>query len=378
MKYWSVEDLRSKCARRIPFFSFEYLESGTGIETAKSKNVSEFVKYSAKPRMCQGIDKIDISTETLGFKYDVPFGIAPVGLSGLIWPKAEILLMKAASVFKSPYILSTVATETIESVSKEARRSEDIWFQLYTPKKMDVLEDLLKRAKDSGCKVLVITLDIPTPSIRERSKRVGVSIPVKFSFSNIFRAVLRPRWSLETLLRGLPKLRNIEKYSGTNIKFSANYAGNRMGGVLTWESCEEIIQMWDGPVIAKGIMSEYDIERAIKAGFSGLYVSNHGGRQFDGATPSLSALQGIARANKSRLPIYFDGGVRTGLDILKAVSLGADFVFLGRPFLYGLGANGFTGVSRSYEILREDLINNMFQLGLKNISDIKKYTFEKA
>lgn len=377
MRFYTVSDLRRKCIKRIPFFSSEYLESGTGQEHALQRNNNEFQNYSIAPPVNRQIGNVDVSTEVFGIKYDVPFGVAPVGLSGLVWPKAELLLSGEASKNRAPYVLSTVSTETVESVSKVSLGSDHLWFQLYVPKDKDVLVDLLDRVKASGVKVLVITLDIPTPSLRERARRVGLSVPIKFSLINILRAIARPKWSLYTVLRGLPKLRNIEKYSGTNIKFSANYAGNRMGGVLGWETCEQIIQLWEGPVVAKGILKAEDAERAINTGFNAIYVSNHGGRQFDGVVSPLKALKQIAPIVKSRVPIFYDGGVRTGLDIVKAISLGADFVFLGRPFLYGVGAMGAEGVSRCFEILKEDLINNMFQLGTRNLDEVKCLEFER-
>jgi L-lactate dehydrogenase (cytochrome) len=365
----TVEDLRLLCKRRIPKFSFEYLESGTGKELALSKNISAFDNFYFQQSFFKGELKPNVETNFLGTRFSAPFGIAPIGLSGLIWPKAELALAKCAEEKSIPFVLSTVATENPEEFRDFSDSNK--WFQLYAPKDESVLVSLLSRAKSSGFRTLVITVDIPMPSKRERSKAAGVTVPLRPSPRLLWQAIIKPLWLIKTLVRGLPRLRTIEEYTArTNINFVAGYVGNRLGGTLDWAYCRRVRDLWEGKIVVKGITSEEDFKKCIEFGFDAVYISNHGGRQFDGGDSPLNSLSTIAKLNREGISIIYDGGVRNGLDVLKAIALGADFVMLGRSFMYGVGASFKNGSNEVYNILLSDMIINMAQIGVNNLSGL--------
>jgi len=370
---YSIEDIRKSAIKRIPFVASEYLECGTGSEDLLIRNRQELDKILFTPEFCKGSFIPSTSVRLFGESYSVPFGIAPIGLSGLVWPKSEISLAKTAKTLNFPFTLSTVATETPEAVSNACNNLNNGWFQLYPPKDLTIRDSLLERAKKAGFKVLVVTADVPMPSERERSKRAGAQVPLKFNLKFIFNVLLKPAWLFSTLIRGVPRLRTVHKYTNNNsLKFVSGFVGNRLGGSLDWIYCKELIEAWNGPTIIKGILSEKDLEKAIEVGFDGVYVSNHGGRQFDGGKSSIESLKLISKANKGRVKLIFDSGVRSGLDIMRALHCGADFVMLGRPFMYGVAADFKEGPKKVFEILRNGLINNMAQIGVKNIEEFKR------
>lgn len=367
-QYPAIKDLREKAKKRLPFVAWEYLETGTGDEQLLNRNVEEMQKITFLPKFCRGELQPNIETEIFNQKYKTPFGIAPVGLTGLMWPKAEIILAKTAKKYGFPYCLSTVATETPETVGPQA--GEMGWFQLYPPRELDFSKELMRRAKDSGFQVLVITADVPTPSRRERTKRAGLQMPPKLTPRLLWQGITHPAWTLATLKRGLPSLRTIAAYSEFDNMMSVGaFTRDKLGGNLSWEYCQQIKESWGGPVILKGILHPEDAEEAIEIGLDGIVVSNHGGRQFDGAPSAIEALPKIAKVAKGKIKILFDSGIRTGLDILRVMSLGADFVLCGRAFMYGVCALGELGGDHAAEILMDDLRNNMVQIGVERIED---------
>ncbi|WP_111683895.1 alpha-hydroxy acid oxidase [Winogradskyella tangerina] len=366
----AIEDLAKKAKKRIPHVSWEYLESGTGDEALLELNREAFKAIQFTPRFCKGHLEANISTSLFGKHYSSPIGIAPVGLTGLIWPKAELILASAANRLQLPFCLSTVATETPEQVGSVV--GEQGWFQLYPPKSLDLAYELLDRAKQSGFHTLVITADVPMASRRERTKRAGMRMPPKITAGLIWDGIKHPFWSLQTLQRGLPRLRTVETYADqTDFKFVSGFVGNRLGGTLDWEYCKALKSYWEGTVIIKGILHPKDAEMAIEAGMDGIWISNHGGRQFNGAPASIEVLSDVAAMVSKQVPILFDSGVRTGLDVMRALYLGADFVMLGRPFLYGVAAIGKYGPDHVAHILNDDLKNNMVQLGVRTIEELK-------
>lgn len=369
-KYPAIQDLERKSKKRIPDVGWHYLQTGTGEEDLVQKNRDAFNDVSLVPQFCKGEFNPHVETTVLGQTFSVPFGIAPVGLTGLMWPRAEILLAQAAKRINIPYTLSTLATETPETVGKHV--GEMGWFQLYTPREKDLRRTILKRAKDSGFKTLVITVDIPLPSRRERTKRAGMSTPPKITPNFVWQALTHPAWTMGTLSNGLPRLRTVETYSDFKSMMSVgDFVQGQMGGNLSWKMCKEIRDEWEGPVVVKGLLHPEDAEKAVEIGMDGIVVSNHGARQFDAAPTSMEALPDIVGAVKGKTCIMLDSGVRTGLDILRALSLGAEFVLLGRAFLYGVTALGQFGGDHVYEILKGDLINNMAQLGISSLDELK-------
>ena len=369
--YPAIKDLAIKAKKRIPNVAWEYLSAGTGDEDLLDRNRKAFQAITFRPQFCQGMLEADTTTTLFGKQYAAPFGVAPVGLTGLMWPKVEQYLASMANRFKIPYSLSTVATETPETVGSFV--GDMGWFQLYPPKDKDIRDSLLQRAKDAGFHTLLVTADVPMASRRERTKRAGLSMPPKITPRMIWEGIKHPTWSFYTLKRGLPNLRTVAQYTGNNdMKFTSGFVGNRLGGTLDWKYCEELKAAWDGPVILKGVLHPEDAIKAIEIGLDGIGVSNHGARQFNGALAAIEALPDIVEVVKGRVPIIFDSGVRTGLDIMRALSLGADFVLLGRAFIYGVAALGAYGGDHAAAILMDDLKNNMVQLGVESIEELKK------
>lgn len=368
-QYPSVADLRKKAMKRTPFFAFEYLDSGTGREIAQENNETALNAVKLVPELLRGNLEPKLDKTLFGHAYSAPLGVAPVGMSSLMWPGAEQYLSQMAVDQNIPYCLSTVAAESIEVIGELA--GKNAWFQLYCPKDATIRDDLISRAADAGFSTLVVTADVPTASSRERQRRAGLSMPPKMDARTILRILSRPAWLLATLQRGRPKFRSLEKYASTSqMQELSKFVGTQFAGSLDWECLAEIRKLWKGPLILKGILSVSDAKLAVKAGIDGVWVSNHGGRQMDAAPASIDCLPRIVDAVSGKSQILFDGGIRTGLDVVRAIRLGADFVFAGRPFLYGVCALGETGAQHTFGLLRDDLQNNMIQLGCKSYADI--------
>jgi L-lactate dehydrogenase (cytochrome) len=380
--YPAIEDLRGIAKRRIPHFAWEYLDSGTGLERAFARNRQALDEVMFTPEGLKGYGNTDVSTSILNQSYNMPFGIAPVGMTGLMWPGAELMLAKSAAIKNIPYCLSTVACETPEAVG--ALADGNAWFQLYTFSDQAINADLLKRAADSGFSTLVVTVDVPVPSMRERQRRAGLRVPPKMTPTFLARVAVRPHWALATLAHGKPAFRMMEKYTGfASLEKLAGGGGKvfqladfissqRKGGIYKWEDLKKLRDFWRGPIVVKGIMSVEDARGAVTHGMDGIVVSNHGGRQLDAVPSTIEVLPDIARAVKGKTAILFDSGVRTGLDVLRALALGADFVLAGRPYLYGAAALGQKGAEHVSDIIKADLENNMIQLGIKNLSEISR------
>lgn len=367
--YPAISDLAAKAKKRIPHFAWEYLDSGTGLEDAVQRNRDAFSSVTLTPRFMQGKFEPDTTTTLFGTEYALPFGVAPVGLTGLMWPEAEKILARAAAHYRIPYSLSTVATEDPETIGPLTDGMG--WFQLYPPHRKAMRQDLLKRAKDAGFTTLLVTADVPTGSCRERQRRAGVNVPPKTNLRTLYHVALRPQWALRTLQYGLPRFRGLEKYAdGKDMQHMTSFMGDNLGGTLDWDYLKAVRDEWDGPVLVKGVLDQAEAQQVAAIGLDGVVVSNHGGRQCDGVPAALAVLPGIKQAVGDELTVVFDSGVRTGLDIMRALALGADFVMLGRPFMYGVAALGEAGGGHVVEILREDLRNNMVQLGCRELGEL--------
>ncbi len=369
-RYPAVSDLYKLAKKRIPLIAWEYLDMGTGEDVALTRNRTGLDRITLLPKFMMGAQTQNTTTELFGHTYTVPFGVAPVGLTGLMWPDAEIILAEAAAQYGYPYCLSTAATQTPETIGKVV--GEMGWFQLYTPRDEDICDDLLLRAKDSGFHTLVVTADIPASSRRERTARAGLRIPPEITPNFVWQAAKRPAWTVATLTKGLPRLRTVEKYAdATDIRNAAKFVGERFGGNLSWEYLKRIRDAWDGPIILKGLLHPEDAETAISLGIEGIGVSNHGGRQLDAAPAAIDALAPIVEQVNGRAKIIFDSGIRSGLDVIRALALGADFVLCGRAFMMGVAAFGELGGVHTTEILQADLKTNMAQLGVQTVAEIK-------
>ena len=370
-KYPSVADLARLASKRIPFFAWEYLSSGTGSEHALQRNLDALAAVTLTPRFMRGEFEPDLRTSLFGVDYNLPFGVAPLGLTGLMWPRTEIILAEAAGRHRIPFSLSTVATETPETIGPLANGMG--WFQLYPPRKPEIRRDLLKRAADSGFTTVMVTADVPAPSQRERQRRAEVSVPPRRTLKTYWRAAIRPTWSLATLRHGEPRFRMLEKYSSASDMAQASlFVSQNLGGTLDWDYLEAVREEWPGKLMVKGVLNEEEARECVRRGMDGIVVSNHGARQFDGAPASIDALPGIAAAVGKDTTIVFDSGVRGGLDICRALALGADFVLLGRAFMFAVSALGDAGGEHVIELLRADLRSCMAQLGCETIGELRE------
>lgn len=370
-QYPAISDLEKKAKKRIPNVAWEYLQAGTGNEDLVQKNRTALQKITFLPQFCKGPLQANIETTLFGQKYAAPFGIAPVGLTGLMWPRIEHYLATTANKYQIPYTLSTVATETPETVGQQVGNMG--WFQLYPPRDKELRQSLLKKAKDSGFHTLVVTADVPMSSRRERTKRAGLKMPPSITPKMIWEGITHPTWTIQTLRNGLPRLRTIEEYTARkNMKYVSGFVGKQLGGTLSWDYCKALRAEWDGPIILKGVLHPNDAVKAVEIGLDGIIVSNHGGRQFNGGPASIDALPAIVNEVGNKTKILFDSGVRTGLDLMRALHVGADFVLLGRAFIYGVAALGKYGGDHVVEILMDDLRNNMVQLGVESVTQLSE------
>jgi len=367
-RFPAVSDLRARARRRVPHFVFEYLDSATGVEDQHRRNQAAFKRVRFWPTVLEGPMTHDLSTSFLGRDYPLPFGCAPVGMSGIMWPRAEKILSAACAKAGIPYCMSTVATVVPEQLAPTIGNQG--WFQLYMPKNPEFRGDMLRRAKDAGFHTLIITVDVPNDSRRERQRRANLTIPPKVSPRMLWSMAMHPSWTVGTLKEGIPSLKLCEDYAAQSEDYSSvAHAGHVIRGQPAWDSIDEIRAIWDGPILVKGIQRPADAIRLVAQGVDGIWVSNHTGRQFDGGPASIECLPAI-RAALPDIPIVFDSGVTGGLDILRALALGADFVMLGRAFHYSVGALGEAGPPHLIHILSDDMRSCMAQIGARDLSDL--------
>jgi L-lactate dehydrogenase (cytochrome) len=365
--YPGVMDLKARAQKRIPKFVWEYLDSGTGTEATKRRNRSALDRVGFAPSILHGPITPDLTTTFLGQSFPQPFGVAPVGMSGLIWPKAEAHLARAAATAGLPYTLSTVASQSPEDLAPHL--GAHAWFQLYPPKKPEVRADLLKRARDSGFSTLVLTVDVPMASRRERQTRSGLTQPPRITPRLLAQIARRPVWAMGMARCGMPRMRTLGKYIDSNANLPPTaHIGYLLRtspdmGYVKW-----LRDNWDGPFIIKGILRAQDAAPLQSAGIDALWVSNHAGRQFDAAPASIEALPELRAATP--LPLIFDSGIEGGLDILRALALGADFVMLGRAFHFALAALGAIGPAHLIDMLSQDMIANMGQIGAPDLAHL--------
>ena len=371
-KYPRVSDMVNVAKKRMPHFAAEYLFAGTGYDEALENNRKVFNQIFLVPQYLKGTVNPNLKTKLFDYEYDAPFGMAPVGMTSLMWPGAEIALSKMSVTNNIPYSLSTVACASVEDVGKHLNGTG--WFQLYPPADKAIRNDLLKRAKNSGFKTLIVTADIPASSRRERLRMAGVSVPPKNNLRTFFQAAKCPSWSIGTLMNGIPAFGTMDQYSDGswhgNAKSKAGFAGSQMQRYLDWDYLKEVRDIWRGPIILKGLMHIEDAVKATKF-IDAIYLSNHGGRQIDIAPSPLQILPEIRDKVGVKFPIIIDSGFYSGQDITKGLMLGADFVMTGRPFIIGLAALGAKGANHVHDILKDELSNIMEQICAKNIQELK-------
>ncbi|MDJ0646850.1 MAG: alpha-hydroxy acid oxidase [Flavobacteriaceae bacterium] len=369
-RYPSVDDLREKAKKRIPKFAFEYLDGGCNEDVNLHRNRSDIQEVELEPRYLKRYSGSDMRTELFGERYDAPFGIAPVGLQGLMWPKSPEILAKAAFEHNIPFVLSTVTTSSIERIGEITEGKA--WFQLYHPAEDQLRDNILKRAADAGYPVLVLLCDVPTFGFRPRDIRNGLAMPPKMSLKNIIQILGKPHWAAQTLLHGQPTFEILKPYMPKNMNLSAlgQFMDRTFDGRLNEEKIAVIRDQWKGKIVLKGVASEADTEKAIKLGLDGIIVSNHGGRQLDAGQSTIKPLSIIAKKYGTQITVMMDSGLRSGPDVARAMASGAKFTFMGRSFMYGVSALGKKGGDHTISILKTQLQQVMEQLCCEKVTDL--------
>lgn len=372
-KYPSTDYLRERARQKIPKFAFEYLDGGCNEDVNLLRNNSDLANLELRPIYLKDFKEASMETSLFGHTYSAPFGIAPVGLQGLIWPNSPEILAKAATEQNIPFILSTVSTSSIEKIMDIT--GGKAWYQLYHPAEEIVKDDILDRAEQAGCEVLVILCDVPSFGFRPKDISNGLAMPPKMSVKNFIQIFRRPDWALNTLMHGQPSFETLKPYmpKGMSMKQLGLYMNKTFSGRLNEERISKIRDRWKGKVVLKGVSSEEDAEVALRLGLDGIIISNHGGRQLDAAESSIKSLMQIAPKYKEKFTVMMDSGIRTGPDIARSLASGAAFTFLGRTFMYGVGALGRNGGEHTICMLKTQLKQVMQQLGCEDVRALESH-----
>jgi len=365
-----VEDLRKEMQRRVPRMFYDYCESGSWTESTFQANETDLQAIKFRQRVAIDVSERSTAMTMLGQDVTMPVALAPTGLTGMQHADGEILAAQAAEAFGVPFTLSTMSICSIEDVAENT--SKPFWFQLYVMRDRDFIRRLVERAKAANCSALMITLDLQIMGQRHKDVRNGLSAPPKLTLKNMANLATKPSWCLGMLGTKRREFRNIVGHVDgvKDMSSLADWTVNQFDPRLSWDDVAEIRKMWDGKVILKGILDAEDAKQALNVGADAIVVSNHGGRQLDGAVSSIAALPAIVDAIGDKCEIWMDGGIRTGQDVLRAVALGAKGTLIGRAFLYGLGAGGRAGVTRVLEILHKEMDLTMALCGRSNLSEV--------
>lgn len=369
----STEFLRERARRRMPRFALEYLESGCFSEINLRRNTDEIREVRLRPSYLGEFNGSSLETELWGETYAAPFGIAPVGLQGLMWPRSCEYLAEAAASGNVPFVLSTVSTASIEDVGRIT--GGRFWFQLYHPAEEDLRDKLLDRAAAAGCKVLVILADTPTFAYRPKEIRNGLSIPPRMNLRNVWQMCLHPTWSFGQLAAGAPEFQTMKPYipKGLDMKHLGMFMNRTFSGRLTEPKIRAIRDRWRGKLVVKGVVTIDDARKAIDLGADGLIASNHGGRQLDSGESTIQALPALVEQFQGKTKLMIDSGFRSGPDIAAGLATGAEFVFLGRTFMWGIGALGRRGGPHTIQMLKRQLQQVMEQVGCEKTSDFPRH-----
>ena len=366
----TIDDLKRMARRRVPKMFFDYADSGSWTEGTYRANESDFARILLRQRVLVDMTDRLLASEMVGQPVSMPVALAPTGLCGMQHADGEILAAQAAEAFGVPFCLSTMSIASIEDVA--AHTKKPFWFQLYVMRDRAFIERLIERAKAANCSALVLTLDLQILGQRHKDLRNGLSAPPKWTPKHAWQLATRPRWCLGMLGTKRHGFGNIVGHASNvgDLKSLASWTKDQFDPRLSWKDVEWIKERWGGKLILKGILDPEDARLAMDSGADAIVVSNHGGRQLDGARSSISALPGIVDLVGNRMEIHMDGGIRSGQDVLKAVALGVRGVWIGRPYLYGLGAGGKAGVTRTLEILRTELDTTMALCGRRDLRSI--------
>ncbi len=373
-RFPSIPYMEKAAARRMPKFIHDYMVGGIGLEHGVKNNREALNAVKLMPRYLSEAQTPDITAKILDYTFDAPFGVAPLGLSGLMWPNLESILATSARQHNLPYILSTYACVSLERIKPIAQAHG--WFQYYPSNDPNVEQDLLDRSKEAGYKTLVLTVDIPVETRRDRDIHNGLSVPPRFDLRTLWQMMTRPAWALGMLQAGVPHFETLTTYSKPGarpIQGSLDFIYTTMKGHITAERFQTIRANWDGDLIVKGVLDVEEAKTYSALGADGIVVSNHGGRQFDAAPTSVEMLPKIRQALGPDALIMADGGIRNGVDIARMLALGANFVLLGRPFVYAVAAIGKQGGDHAMSILKAELLGAMSQMGCPTLDELPSF-----
>ncbi len=366
----SASDYRAAAQKRLPPFLFHYIDGGAYAEQTLKRNVTDYADVALRQRVLKDMSQLDTSIELFGEKLSIPAILAPVGLLGMFARRGEVQASRAAAAHGIPFTLSTVSVCPIEEVAPGLGRP--MWFQLYVLKDRGFMKNALERAQAAGCSTLVFTVDMPVPGARYRDAHSGMSGP-NAAMRRYWQSVTHPAWSWDVGLNGRPHdLGNISAYRGspTGLADYIGWLGSNFDPSISWKDLEWIRDFWKGPMVIKGILDPEDAKDAVRFGADGIVVSNHGGRQLDGVLSSARALPAIADAVKGQIKILADSGIRNGLDIVRAIALGADATLLGRAFIYALATLGQAGVKHLLELMEKEMRVAMTLTSVAKVADI--------
>lgn len=366
----TIEDLKQRARRRVPKMFFDYADSGALSEGTYLANEGDFAKILLRQRVARNLSNRSLSTTMIGQDVSMPVALAPTGLTGMQNADGEMKAAVAAEKFGVPFTLSTMSICSIEDVKSVT--TKPFWFQLYVMRDKDFVKNLLDRAKAAGCSALVLTMDLQVLATRHKDKRNGLSAPPKFTPKHVMQVAMRPFWALEMLGTKRHSFRNIVGHAKGvgDLGSLASWTAEQFDPELSWDDVAWIKDHWGGKLIIKGVNDVEDAHAAVGTGADAIIVSNHGGRQLDGTISSIRALPPIVEAVGDQVEVHVDGGIRSGVDIARAIALGAKSTYIGRPFLYGLGAGGEAGVTRALQILRDELDVTMALCGERDIRDL--------
>jgi len=363
-KIHTIDDAIKLSKKRLPKLVFDFIDGASGDDKLAEINSSALDQIRLEPKVFKNVENRTLKKTILDFNFDLPFGFAPMGMTNLSWPEADKMFAKESVYNNIPTCVSMASSTTLENMYEYSEGHS--WMQIYIFQDEEFIMELLDRAKNIGYKVLILTVDVPILSRRARDDRNGFGYPFKIGPKQFLDFALHPRWSLTTLLKGAPRPMNyVTSNSGDQI-----FRRKESRGATDWNTLKRIRNAWKGKLIIKGIMNSEDAIKIKDSGADAIQVSNHGGRQLDSATAAINALPNIRKKIGKEFPIIFDSGIRSGSDILRALAFGADFVMLGRPLMYAVGADGARGLRRIINLIKEELSTNLGLVGLTNINDV--------
>ena len=362
-KIHSLEDARNLAKKRLPKMFFDFVDGASGDEKLCELNSTALDQIRLEPKVLRNVEKRNLSKEFFKIKYDLPFGFAPMGMCNLTWPGADTMLASESVINNIPTCVSMASSTSLEKMFELSEGNS--WLQLYIFQDEDFVMELLERAEKTGYKVCILTVDVPIQFRRAKDDKNGFTVPFKIGPKQFFDFATHPNWSISTLLYGIPKPMNYETSKKGN-----KFVRSESRGSTDWDTLKRIRSAWKGKLIVKGVMSIEDAIKIKEAGADGIQVSNHGGRQLESATSAINALPLIRKALGQEFPLLFDSGIRSGGDIVRALALGADYVMIGRPLMYAIGADGAKGLRKILDIIKGELSTTLGLVGLNDINEI--------